>query len=443
MDAGNFAWKTHRIAPARLEQQRRKARLQLDAFALAGIDAVLVGEGDVALGPAWLVEQAAAAGVPLVASNLRCEGVDAFPPAQRVERGGRVVALVGALDPGAAVPEGCTVSPPGPALKSATEALGAVDLVIALSRLPAAGDEAIAQEVPQIDLFVGGGHSGGPVAAGGAARIELPAQAKALGVATLRLVPGARGFAAADPRAALQEKRDRMAERLEMARKQVDAAKDAEARARAERRVAFYEAELPKMDAEIAAVPPAAGGARHGLELRAIGLGADLPDHPATAALVAAAKADIEAIEARAAAASPGGAPTGGAFAGSAACLGCHPGPAAQWSATPHARAWDTLVAAQRQLDLDCWSCHATGAGHPDGPQRPADVGALAGVGCEACHGPGAAHASAPAQVRMRTDPPVEVCTGCHDGDRDGGRFDLGAYRPRVVHGPAPAGGAE
>ena len=28
----------------------------------------------------------------------------------------------------------------------------------------------------------------------------------------------------------------------------------------------------------------------------------------------------------------------------------------------------------------------------------------------------------------------VEVCTDCHDGIKDEGRFDLAKYRPQVLH---------
>jgi hypothetical protein len=52
VDAGNFAWKSGQITADRLPQQRRKAELQLDAFALSGIDGVAPGVGDLALGVA-------------------------------------------------------------------------------------------------------------------------------------------------------------------------------------------------------------------------------------------------------------------------------------------------------------------------------------------------------------------------------------------------------
>ncbi len=36
----------------------------------------------------------------------------------------------------------------------------------------------------------------------------------------------------------------------------------------------------------------------------------------------------------------------------------------------------------------------------------------------------------------MIRTPPVSTCTGCHDGQKDEGRFEEAAYWARVVHAP-------
>ena len=48
---------------------------------------------------------------------------------------------------------------------------------------------------------------------------------------------------------------------------------------------------------------------------------------------------------------------------------------------------------------------------------------------------PPALHSGAPADHPMPAEVAPEVCTSCHDGDRDGGRFDPAVYRPKVLHG--------
>ena len=55
-------------------------------------------------------------------------------------------------------------------------------------------------------------------------------------------------------------------------------------------------------------------------------------------------------------------------------------------------------------------------------------------VGCESCHGPGAAHIAAGGQAKMVKRPPQKVCTECHDGVKDEGRFEPESYFDRVEH---------
>ena len=75
-----------------------------------------------------------------------------------------------------------------------------------------------------------------------------------------------------------------------------------------------------------------------------------------------------------------------------------------------------------------------TGAFHPKGVSHPTMVGELTDVGCEACHGPGKAHAASPTTVKLQASPGIEVCTQCHDGVQDEGRFDAETYLSRVRH---------
>ena len=151
------------------------------------------------------------------------------------------------------------------------------------------------------------------------------------------------------------------------------------------------------------------------------------------------ANRDIAALEQVAAAGVDAAA---GPYVGSATCQGCHPAEFAQWKATPHARAWDTLAA--RSMDPACFSCHSTGSFHPQGPQSAAEVGVLKNVGCESCHGPGRDHAGSTATDHRPGLAVVDqvTCVQCHDGVQDEGRFDYASYLPRVVHGVA-AGATE
>jgi predicted CXXCH cytochrome family protein len=150
-----------------------------------------------------------------------------------------------------------------------------------------------------------------------------------------------------------------------------------------------------------------------------------------TARLVELAKVDLAELPTSSSLTS---APKSMPFVAADSCAGCHPGQSAQWKQTPHATAWNTLVAENRHTDLDCFGCHATGAMHPEGPTTPAEVGSLGGVQCEACHGPGRDHVAAPSAQNVVKVPEEALCTDCHDGVRDEGRYEHAAYLERVRH---------
>jgi hypothetical protein len=427
-----------------LAQGRRKAELILSTWAADGIDAAGLGPDDLGLDPAWITTAGQAAGVPLVVTNLSCPGLVAAP-SLRVERGGKSTLVLGLWSEGTHA-AGCSAGPPAAAAAAALAADQAAhggkaaDLVIVLSQLVEDEVPALARAVPALDLFLDG--KGGPSTpeprpvSPSALRLSSGSRGKVLGIATIRWAEGGDGLAPIDAGEALDKRRARVAQRVASAERQVAGATDPAARARAEERLAYLRAELDRASAPVASQ----SGAQSGLSLRLVGLGADIADAPGAAAALASAKAEIEAAGAAAAPTAPR---AGGPYAGAAACAGCHPGPHAQWSSTPHAGAWTTLVTAQRSMDLACWGCHATGARQPGGPATPAEVGDLGGVQCEACHGPSAAHAADPAAHRPVRAPGVDVCVRCHDGAQDGGRFDPATYLPKVGHGAAatPAGG--
>lgn len=440
VDGGDFAWTAPQLPERRAAQQRRKAQLLLDAYALSGMDAMVPGDGDLALGVEWLAAEAARTGAPFVAANLTCAGAAPFPATRRVERGGVTLGFVGLLGTSLSVPDGCAVADPVPAAEAAVAALGAVDLVVALTHQPQADDAALAQAIDAIDLvvtgFTGGVWADPRALPGGALHLSSGSRGKKLGLATVTLVDGGAGFASEGAAAQLETKRERTRRRLESAQSQRERASDDATRARADSRIAHYEQELADLDAQLAAARAGAEGPRHRLDHALKGLTADVADHPETLALLEAAKAEIEG--ARVTVAPQPVALEGGPFVGSQVCAGCHPGPAKDWAATRHAKATATLVHERRSQDLDCYGCHVTGAFHEAGPKDPAAVPyPLQSVGCESCHGPGRAHAESAGQAGELVAAPGEaVCVRCHDGEQDEGRFDLAHYLPRVDHDP-------
>lgn len=122
---------------------------------------------------------------------------------------------------------------------------------------------------------------------------------------------------------------------------------------------------------------------------------------------------------------------------GAQACGYCHPREYATWEATPHARAWEVLPAADA-ANPECLSCHAT-----------ADRPGFRSVQCESCHGPGRDYwpdfvmrdPHLGAALGLRKGSEVEVCARCHTRDTPSIRpFDHRKAIPAVDHGVGTGG---
>ena len=109
-----------------------------------------------------------------------------------------------------------------------------------------------------------------------------------------------------------------------------------------------------------------------------------------------------------------------GVCAGSDACAECHPDQVAAWSASPHARARQSLVQEGSGRDSSCLECHV--------PQGPCDepIKKASGIECEICHGPSASHvadSTLPLPGLRSSSAPYCVveptCLRCHTEARD------------------------
>lgn len=430
-------WSSPSIPVAERPQAEVKADLLMATLAADGIDAAAPGAGELAFGTKLLTDAA----FPWVSANLRCPGVE-LPAFRDVTRGGHRWRLVGVTGPTARA-EGCTVAPAEPAVRAAVEGVPDDVTVVVLSNQSVAADRALAQALPAVDLVVNGQDRqqiDPPQAIGqGTLLLSAGSRGKHIGRLDIAWTEGATRIADDGATRGLRENRARHARRIEELRRTVEVAADASSRTRAEKLLAFTEGELAKAEAALA-LAEAGEGKVHRASNRLVPLDDTTADHPRTLAAVQAAKAKITALTTNASARARA---EGAAFdlaaspwTGSATCIGCHVDAAAQWATTAHARALQSLRASDRAADDACWSCHVTGAGKPGGPARPGDVPqALEHVGCESCHGPGRAHAASPATVDLVRQPAVEVCTGCHDGVRDEGRFDARSYLAKVAHG--------
>jgi hypothetical protein len=124
--------------------------------------------------------------------------------------------------------------------------------------------------------------------------------------------------------------------------------------------------------------------------------------------------------------------PTELAYEGEASCVDCHRDSCEALDATPHERAWATLVATNDQWDPECASCHVTGWGDSTGFITEERTPNLINVTCEACHGPGEAHVATQAPTTNGKLGP-RFCVKCHDADNSP-QFDFETYWPKIAH---------
>ena len=153
VDAGNFAAKSSTVKEQEKAQQRRKAELQMEAFALSKIDAVAIGEKDLSLGVDWFFTNAQRFDLPLLASNLQCSEYVVQP---RIEKRVGAVSVVfhSAINPKQLI-DGCTSRSPIEALKGEVGKNGTIDVL--LSQLPTHQLDDLLGEV-DIDLVIDSRH---------------------------------------------------------------------------------------------------------------------------------------------------------------------------------------------------------------------------------------------------------------------------------------------
>ena len=391
-----------------------------------GLDVFVPGEGDLSLGLERFQELTK--GWTVLAGNLSC-GELSWPGTTVIEREGRRIGFIGVVDH---APAGCVATDPLDAVRAGVLEVGAVDALVLIAHTDSGTSREAAEQVPELD-FVLNGHTRQRHAApfalpNGAFQLGAGSRGKVLGFLELEFEPGASGWTSDAAIDQLEDELKRHQERQESAQTKLAEAVEEPERGRQQRQVDYYAEKIAETETELVALKAAAGGASNHFENLLRELDDGVADHPGTKALLDITLASIEGLAPQEAA------PPVTAFVGSASCRGCHAEAYAHWEATPHAGAWQTLVTAKRAADQDCFSCHATGADDPKGPQSPSGVTpVLQGVGCESCHGEGEQHINTPVESPM-TLPSLETCTGCHDGVRDEGEFVYEDYLPRVAH---------
>ncbi len=121
-----------------------------------------------------------------------------------------------------------------------------------------------------------------------------------------------------------------------------------------------------------------------------------------------------------------------GRYVGLGACADCHADEFDVYTRTAHARAFRSIAAGFHSRDTNCIGCHVTGwrdrGGYAGIRLRGTPVD-LVDVQCEACHGPGAEHSRDGSYAERAR----ESCVRCHTPDEDPD-FDFDRDWPKVEH---------
>ena len=101
-------------------------------------------------------------------------------------------------------------------------------------------------------------------------------------------------------------------------------------------------------------------------------------------------------------------------------CGTCHATHLKQWKTTDHAKAYNTLFEKAKNYDPTCLACHTVRFEQPNGFNMKEKPMALVHVQCEACHGDAKQHLTTFQKADIPTPrPTVDVCAKCHTSDRN------------------------
>jgi 2',3'-cyclic-nucleotide 2'-phosphodiesterase (5'-nucleotidase family) len=363
----------------------RRAALMMTGLGQLGLDAMVPGETDLALGPAKLKALAAKAGVPLLAANLT-RGGKPWLPAYRLVRVGDVsVGIFGLVElPAEDVPRPLALTDPQAAAVQAVAALRARGARFVVGLLHLAGGvaraRALARAVAGMDFIVVG-HDGEtmetPVVEGSTRLLEAHRRGTYLGRLDLDVLASEVG---------VQNHIVRLEPTVPP-----DPAQRAQVKAYVDETQRRIDKNLP------AALSPAP---------------TTPPDETWT-------------------------------YASNGACALCHEKASDQWNTTAHGAGLMTLQSKGRGRDPYCFGCHVTAFQQPGGTRSlETAISYFAGVGCESCHGPSVKHVRANKATNTRRQVPESVCRECHRPDQQPDPFDYAAAM-KLVLGPGHGDGGK
>jgi len=353
---------------------KRKAELLAEGMRDQGYDVITPGDTDFVYGWDEYENLIKTANVPVVCSNLKVGDSYPFKRFLIKDVDGVKFGFIGLIHPTFKIPPrgGQEVTIEDPAIVAqelVTELRPRVDALIALTHIGLRDDESLATKVSGID-FIFGGHSreilGYPNHYGRTQVYQGGKQGKYVGWVKLKATPHDDSTAPADS----QQKFDLAALTSEL------------------RPVKQEDWQEPKYKAKI-----------EEYHAWAKDVGKDLK--PGDQVPLSPRNNDV--------------------YWGETLCGQCHAKQHEFWKKTSHAHAYQTLVNANKQFDMECLACHTTGfdalkSRMKHGAKTMVDVKGMENVQCESCHAPGSRHSLPEIKGRALE---VQTCVKCHNTTMD------------------------
>lgn len=424
-------------------QAEARADLLVSSYARAGLAGTVLGPLDDVRGPMFRDARLARHQVPSLGVNPPRALLAGAPAAAGVlrELGPAKVGITAFRVDGPADFDGAHA---GLSAEVARLRGAGADAVIVIAQAPLAITRKLIGDIEGIDVVIQGRAPGEvPVAAEqltlpsgrpGAVLVASGQQAQQLGVLELVLDGRSDGQALTlDDRRAQREGRAKvLGVRIDELGKQLALTPDGPRQQFLAQRLAAAQAELAAVDGVDAGAPLAGPY----VVARSVPLPRGFPEEPTALAALAGYTASVPQLVAtcEASLTCPEPAPGSKTFVGAEACKACHAPAHAFWSSqvvrlpakdkdgraivrmSGHARAWDTLVADDKDSDRSCVGCHSVGFAEAGGACKTSDIVSrgLQGVQCESCHGPGSVHAASARKIDIVRAPEEAQCRACH-----------------------------
>jgi hypothetical protein len=354
VDSGDLLNEYEEIKESIQSSARLKADLIAQIYQSIGIDAINVGELDLALGLDYLKGLEKTYNTPFVSANLVDEtNTRIFKPYVIKEINGRKIGIFGLMgdssDMVAKIKEvsGGKISVTEliqSAESMVNELKGKVDVIIAMTHQQMGQNWVVARKVPGIDVIVGGHHK---------QKIKTPYRAGN----TFIVQSGEKGQ---------------------------------------------YQGML-----ELTVAPDGARSAENEL----VPIGPDIPDDPRVKAMIDQYNEKVTSLYALTSQEEVE------VSLNARACEICHSEQFSIWQASDHARAFDTLVKKSRQFNPDCLACHTTRFEQEGGFTMELQQPGLINVQCDSCHGNSARHLKDGGPIPEQK-PNMALCLKCHTPDR-------------------------